>query len=360
MLRGGRPGPWAGALTIGWLALSLGQSAVRAASADPPTSARQGRHLSGRLPGKPAYLWLWYADGSSALPEDGPYCTGLKPPAFKCSYGATLADCQRAVLSYLDDWYAGFNLVFTLTRPPSGDYYTMIITSQGAWCDQSAAEGGVAPFNCNDNPGLAGFAFECGASAHACAALIAHEHGHLIGLEHTGSNTDVMHESVLASSTGFDNRDNRTIEGYCQAAQNSYQQMLAALGPWPGGSKPSALSFTPDAGVSSIVADAADTQGDAPSTGGVIGKPPIASDAGGVSVIGGFDALTRPLPVLPDAAAQPSTKSQSGCSVARASQSRIPGLGLVALAWLGRLVRRRIALRRARPVPRACDATRRA
>jgi hypothetical protein len=191
--------------------------------------------MTGRLPGKPAYLWLWYSDGSP-LPEDTlSSCSGLRPTAFKCNYGATVEDCQRQVQAYLDVWYADFNLVFTLTRPPSGDYYAMMITSEGTWCQQtSTTEAGVAPFNCNDNPGQSAFAFECGYNAHACATLIAHEHGHMVGLEHTVSTTDVMNQTILSTATGFDDSSDRVLDddyNICDLQnQNSYRVMLAALG----------------------------------------------------------------------------------------------------------------------------------
>lgn len=302
-----------------------------AAPATAGAGNRTGRQLSGRLPGKPAYLWLWYADGTSPLPEDGPYCTGIKPPAFKCNYGSTLDDCQRQVLAYLEAWYADFNILFTLTRPSSGDYYTLIITSQGAWCDQETTEGGVAPFNCNDNPGMAAFAFQCGGSAHACATLIAHEHGHMVGLEHTASTTDVMHETVLASSNGFDNQSSLTGQGYCTAAQNSYQQMLAALGPWSGGVKPSAFSSTPDAGVSNgKVPDAGPAdRADAAPTGGSVGTPHSSPETdAGIGVISGSPGVPRSTPTFPDASTFPETTQRGGCDLVRGQETG-------PTAWIG-------------------------
>jgi hypothetical protein len=322
---------WIAGLLLYWTTIP-----ALAAPANAGAGNRTGRQLSGRLPGKPAYLWLWYADGTSPLPEDGPYCTGIKPPAFKCNYGSTLDDCQRQVLAYLEAWYADFNILFTLTRPSSGDYYTLIITSQGAWCDQETAEGGVAPFNCNDNPGMAAFAFQCGGSAHACATLIAHEHGHLVGLEHTASATDVMHETVLASSNGFDNQSSLTGQGYCVAAQNSYQQMLAALGPWTGGSKPSAFAATssPDAGATKTGApDAGATdRADAAPTGGSVGTPHASPDTdASVGVISGATGVPRSSPVLPDASTTPEPTQRGGCDV-------IAGRGRSPVSWIAMLI----------------------
>jgi hypothetical protein len=284
-----------------------------------------------RPAGKPAYLWLWYADGASPQPEDGPYCTGLLPPAFECTYGATLDDCQRQVQEYLDAWYADFNLVFTFTRPPTGDYYVIVITSQGLWCDQNSAEAGVAFFNCNDNPGQAGFAFECGRNPRTCATIIAHEHAHMVGLEHTLITADIMNQMVQATATGFADQEARTGDGLCQGTQNSYQQMLSAMGPWPGGAKPSPFAApAPDAAVADAKPDqrAADTADAGASEHDA--EPGI--DTGPIVPIGGFDAIPRPpLPTVD--AASPAPTSKGGCSLA--GQAR--GSGALSAALLGLL-----------------------
>jgi len=345
MLRQGRRfrrlAGWATLLALG---LPAGRSGLASAATEPGLADRAAHRMSGRLPGKPAYLWLWYADGSP-LPEDGPYCTGLRPPAFKCNYGATNEDCQRQVQAYLDAWYANFNLIFTLTRPPSGDYYAMMITTEGSWCMQTSAEAGVAPFNCNDNPGQSAFAFECGYSAHACATLIAHEHGHMVGLEHTVSTTDVMNQTVLSTAAGFDDSNDRVLDdtyNICNLTkQNSYQDMLAALGSWPGGTKPSPFAALPDAGAPDLPVTEADS-GDAPSGGGSVGPTPTGSgvDSGGVSIVPGFDApgLVRPHTPTVDASGAATSGSKGGCNLAgttaRSSASAV--LLLLALAYFVR------------------------
>jgi hypothetical protein len=132
--------------------------------------------MSGRPPGKPAYLWLWYADGSPA-PVDSQYCGDIVPPAFKCNFGSgidgsRIDDCRQQVEALLDGWYKDFNLLFTLTRPPSGDSYTVIITSGWDKCQQTlppneagmdpSMEAGIAPGNgCIDNPGQTALAIAC-------------------------------------------------------------------------------------------------------------------------------------------------------------------------------------------------------
>jgi len=233
------------------------------------------------------------------------------------------------VQDYLDLWYADFNLVFTLTRPAS-DYYPIMITSDGSWCPDTSTgtstEAGVAPGGCIDRTGLAALAFECGHSAHACATVIAHEHGHLVGLAHTLSTTDVMNQTVLSTATGFDNTSNRVLDdifNICNLQnQNSYQTMLTALGSWPGGAKPSPFSTTPDAGVHDVAPDLApeaspDDAPDASPTGGSVGNPTGGTvDGGVVVVLAGFDALTRPPLPTADDSGTTVTAPHSGCGLA--------------------------------------------
>jgi hypothetical protein len=313
--------------------------------------------MSGRLPGKPAYLWLWYADGKAA-PVDSQYCGDLVPPAFKCDYGSGVDDCRRQVQALLDTWYKDFNLLFTLTRPPSGDFYTVIITSGWADCQKNlppsetgmdpAKQAGIAPGNCNDNPGQTALAIECGGNAHDCATVIAHEHAHLVGLEHTDSIADVMNRKVLPTAAGFDNADNSVVNDTCDyLVQNSYQRMLAALGQWPGGAKPSPFAALLDAGAPDLPSS---DSGDAPSGGGTIGPLPAGSDFdGGVAVVPGFDApgLVRPPLPTADAAAQ-SSASRGGCNLAGGTgrASAAASILLLALALLARQ-----AGRHARPKP---------
>lgn len=333
------------------LSLIIEANGLASAAGSPVIGARSAHRMSGRLPGKPAYLWLWYADGTP-LPENPPACGDVKPPpAFKCNYGATIEDCQRQVQSYLDAWYADFNLVFTLTRPASGDYYALMITSDGSWCPDTSTststEAGIAPFNCNDNPGLAALAFECGHSAQKCATTIAHEHGHLVGLEHTISTTDVMNSTVLTTATGFDDYSNRVLDdtdNICNLAkQNSHQEMLTALGSWPGGAKPGPFADLPDAGAADLrLADG----GDAPPGGGSVGPTPAGIDGdGGVTIIPGFDApgLIRPTIPTVDAAGTGTAGSHGGCNLADTSARPSASVAFLLLALV--LLARRAGLR---------------
>jgi hypothetical protein len=298
---------------------------------------------------KPAYVWLWYADGTP-MPMDGLNCLGFKPPAFTCSYGATVEDCQRQVQTYLDTWYADFNIVFTLTRPANGEiFYPMVISADGSWCLQTQTEAGVAPNNnCIDTHALAAIAFECGKSAHACATIIAHEHGHLVGLEHTVSKTDVMNPIIQATAVGFDNKINSVPSDadLCNhTTQNSYQTMLKALGAWPSGtSKPTLFSSVVDAGADTRTPDLAPANiADAPLSGSVVGITTPEIDGGsGIVVLSGFDAIARPSLPTVDASGAKTSTANGGCSMTPALPNASTSALLLGLAAL---LARRSALR---------------
>ena len=363
MLRWGKGFAQVSVLAI-WPALgSMAAASTPIDNAAPQAGGeRQAHRWSGRAPGNPATLWLWYADGSEQ-PVDCFYGTTGKAPPFKCNYGTSIEDCQRQVQAELDTIYADFNLVFTLSKPPTGDFYTMIITSDASWCQTSSAstEAGVTLFNnCIDNPGAAAFAFECGYSAHACATLIAHEHGHMVGLEHTVSTTDVMNQYVLSSATGFDNQSDQVLldDDRCGLGkQNSYQTMLTALGPWPGGAKPSPFSSTRDAGVADAppVVQPHDASDEAPDKGAIGNPTGGGSDGEVVGSVGGYDALVRPpLPTVGDSGASASAP-HGGCDLAGRPTSGIAALLALLCALAAAATRTRSRCRRGLPAPPASE-----
>jgi hypothetical protein len=192
----------------------------------------------------PKVVYLWYADGG-APPVNARPCQDKIPPVYHCEFGRSLADCQRQVQAWLDKWYADFNVVFTLTRPAVGPYYTAIVASSGVWCGQGPTVGGVAPINCRDLEDAPSYSFLCGRNPKACAAIIAQEHAHTVGLVHSTSRVDVMYPSVQLVTDGFEDRENTVADILCRKTQNSYRLMLERMGPWPGGAKPSPFGATP-------------------------------------------------------------------------------------------------------------------
>lgn len=302
--------------------------------------------------GKPAYVWLWYADGS-ALPTYSQYCGDLTPPAYQCNFGSSLDGCRSQVQSFLDTWYKDFNLVFTLSRPSTSDYYTIVVTSSWPQCKAEAAdltggvsadEGGLAPGNCMNNPGQTALAIECGKNAHDCATIIAHEHGHLVGLVHSTDPTDVMYPSVRSTNTGFVDETVTAIQdasNTCQAGkQNSYQQMLSGLGAWTGGPKPSPFNDASDAAVDAAPADVAASADS--SAGSAVGPNPTPGTDGGSAVfLGGEDAWVRPTISRADAASGASG-SRGGCDLGGGGRAK-PSSAAAVLMILLLAVRRRVA-----------------
>jgi hypothetical protein len=202
----------------------------------------------------PKVIYLVYADGKTPLPATNyDACSGLAPK-FECTFGKTLLDCQQQVQAYLDRWYADFNVIFTLTRPTSGSFYTEVVSSGGgAWCNVDSSVAGIAPFLCQDLHGGVAYTLDGGANAHDTAVIIAQEQAHLIGLEHVSDNTDIMYPFICQNCDGFENQAVAVTGDRCdRQTQNSYQMMLAGLGPWGGGPKPSAFGCINDTTAPSV------------------------------------------------------------------------------------------------------------
>ena len=195
----------------------------------------------------PKVFYLRYADGTETHTANYDACTG-SVPKFECSFAPTLVECQRQIQAYLDAWYADFNIVFTLTRPTSGKYYTEVITSGGgAWCKVEDKVAGVAPFKCGDLNGGVAYTFQGGRSARETAVIVAQEQAHLIGLEHTTNPHDVMYPTISNDTAGFVDDDSAVTGDRCdREKQNSYAMMKKALGEWPGGPKPSPFGCMED------------------------------------------------------------------------------------------------------------------
>jgi hypothetical protein len=196
---------------------------------------------------QPKVFYLFYADGNPLPKTDTNACKGT-PPKFKCKFGANTEDCQRQIQTYLDKWFADFNVVFTFTRPTSGKFYTEVVSSGGGdWCGVDDKVAGVSPFLCKDLQGGVAYTFLGGNDAKQTAIIIAQEGAHLMGLEHTKSNKDLMYPTICSDCDGFVNQDLVTDGDRCdRATQNSYGMMKGTLGAWPGGPKPSAFGCMQD------------------------------------------------------------------------------------------------------------------
>jgi hypothetical protein len=195
----------------------------------------------------PHLVYLDYADGAPLPRTNLNPCHGT-PPRFRCGSSRLPRDCAREIQAYLDRWYADFNLVFTLDRPKSGSFHTVVVTSGGGgWCGVEGDVAGVAPFLCNRLEGGAVYAFRGGEDARASAIIIAQEQAHLVGLEHTASDADLMSPTICTSCDGFNPTPQPVVMDRCgRPTQDSYQMMRDRLGAWPGGVKPSAFGCAQD------------------------------------------------------------------------------------------------------------------
>jgi hypothetical protein len=182
-------------------------------------------------------VYLFYADGQTPIPN-GAVCNDKEsvPPAFACSYGGErgILGCQLETQKVLNFWFSEFNVVFTLKPPESGAFQTVVVTHEGSWCGKTAGIAGTGRFDCTDQLQGVAYAFHCGQSALLCANAIAHEYGHLVGLEHVYSQTDIMSPGLCGDAcAGFEDWDYPILEGLCGSSwQNSRQVLLARLGSW--------------------------------------------------------------------------------------------------------------------------------
>jgi hypothetical protein len=173
-------------------------------------------------------VYLWYADGNEP-PSTLEFCIGARPERFSCSFGPSYEACQSAIQGYLGTWYSAFKVHFTVVPPPSGVAHdTLIVTRTGSWC--GLREAGLAPVTCEPLVAGTAWALSCGESAEQCAAIIAQEHAHLLGLEHTTRPRDIMFTPVCERCAGFDNSDSTVVNGRCRRTQNSFALVAQALG----------------------------------------------------------------------------------------------------------------------------------
>ena len=197
---------------------------------------------------EPKVIYLLYADGkTSSPPTSGDACSGVVP-AFNCTFGTSILDCEQQIQTLLDHWFADFNVIFTLSRPTGGSYDTAVVSSGGgAWCGVKDTTAGAAPRVCAPVRTGVAFTLDGGSSAHDTAVVIAHEEGHLLGLEHVTDDNEIMFPFICAGCDGFENNTFTVSDDACtRPTQDSYRMMMQALGPWGGGPKPSAFRCVND------------------------------------------------------------------------------------------------------------------
>lgn len=273
-------------------------------------------------------VFLWFADGGVPPKSVNDICIG-RPPAFRCTLGPTVDDCRQAIQVFLDRWYAEADVVFTYAPPADGAFDTVVLSNDGAWCNEDPRTVSRSPLPmCTPVERGAVAIFRCGDDAKACATLIAKEQAHLLGLQHTASATDVMNELGATEHDGFEDRFNGATSARCGALQNSRRLLIERAGAWPGGAKPDPGS--PPDPVFPGAPDAAAVDAGTADAGTI--------DATAPEPDGGDDAATSV-----DAGGAPRPKS-GGCSYATDDEtSPAPGalgLGVLAAALIRRSIRR--------------------
>jgi len=160
-------------------------------------------------------------------------------------------DVQK-ILAQVQSFYAPFNVKVVDTRPSSGNYEMVMIG--GRWTDVGYSKRvyGLAPLDCGDTyHSSVGLVFsdtildDWGSYPmeypYLVASVAAHEAGHMFGLLHIANTCDIMsyarNELCPWNHVFEDKLSNLQSDsmGKCggKSKQNSYQELLTALGPNP-------------------------------------------------------------------------------------------------------------------------------
>ena len=168
---------------------------------------------------------------SSSLVAQGPARTIPK-------YRASNANWNRLV-ACVEDKFKGLDVQFTDVKPTTGDY--VIVKVGGKQSDigkGGKAIGGIAPFNGFPLNNVIVYAFDQGGTyrTRTNCETIAHEVGHIYGLDHTYECNDVMSylqgcgtKSFVATALPCGEHDVRECVAN-RPSQNSQAQLLAVLG----------------------------------------------------------------------------------------------------------------------------------
>jgi len=147
---------------------------------------------------------------------------------------------QGAIVSAVQDKFAGLNMFATSERPQSGDYAMVVVTPTNPFGGAAA----IAPLDCGDgNPTSVAFVFASkgGASIGSVASRVAREVGSTMGLEHVDAPADLLNQGFVSDDAEFTDTCEMLVAApscaarhaaHCPAQQqNSYAELLSLVGP---------------------------------------------------------------------------------------------------------------------------------
>ena len=174
----------------------------------------------------------------------------LVVPSFEPGGNFVRSQVIATVVDNLKDLFLPYNVVFTTTRPPSGDYHMVVF---GSDCAAVAGKdcAGIALLDCGDS--LANnivFVFPGGLRLGDLATTAAQELAHALGLAHTTDRTDVMYPSLQEQfPVAFGAGPIPDEACFGETFQDSHQAMLDAVGfPGQDTTKPSVRITSPASG----------------------------------------------------------------------------------------------------------------
>ncbi len=162
----------------------------------------------------------------------------------------TRAAVVERVARRVHELFLPYNVLITVTRPPSGPYTTVMIGGDPRDVGLDLSFAGVAYMDCrNQQDANLVFAFpnNVRGNEHGLVVTIAQEAAHALGLEHTRSARDIMHPVLSPEQASFLDEESAVLDRLCgPATQNSHLKLLEAVGAWQGDGKPLSLDVAPD------------------------------------------------------------------------------------------------------------------
>lgn len=150
-----------------------------------------------------------------------------------CPYSTDTPRCKREIAEELTAIFEPFAIEFLTDAPTNRPYRRVLFTNDSteSWNLPPMLLGLTADRSCDGKKEYPSVVFSCTSSEH-CARVAAHEVGHMLGLAHVTSRSDIMFFSD--SGTPVFRNETLVVTGdpyRCRRRQNSYRLLLQRLGP---------------------------------------------------------------------------------------------------------------------------------